>query len=58
MDTPSNPMTRYGREDALLDRVLIVAPPEAYTRFLARMDAPPQPNERLHRALRTPPPWD
>jgi len=32
--------------------------PEAYAEFLARLDAPPQPNERLRRAMQTPAPWD
>ncbi len=48
---------RRAAEEALLDRVLIAVSPEAYTEFLARLDAPPQPNERLRRTMQTPPPW-
>jgi uncharacterized protein (DUF1778 family) len=38
---------RRAAEDALLDRTIIAASPKAYAEFLARLDAPPQPNERL-----------
>ncbi|MGB8466153.1 MAG: DUF1778 domain-containing protein [Terrimicrobiaceae bacterium] len=48
---------RRAAEEALLDRVLIAVSPEAYTEFLARLDAPPQLNERLRRTMQTPPPW-
>ena len=48
---------RRAAEEALLDRVLIAVSPEAYTEFLARLDAPAQPNERLRRTMQTPPPW-
>ena len=49
---------RRAAETALLDRALISVSPEAYADFLVRLDAPPRPNERLQRTLRTPPPWD
>jgi uncharacterized protein (DUF1778 family) len=49
--------TRRAAEDALLDRTLFVASPEAHAEFLARLDAPPEPNARLARSLQTPPPW-
>jgi len=49
--------TRRAAEDALLDRTLFVAKPEAHAEFLARLDAPPRPNARLQRSLQTPPPW-
>jgi len=49
---------RRAAEDALLDRAIISVSPEAYDEFLARLDAPPQPNERLRRTMQTPPPWD
>ncbi|MGO9484567.1 MAG: DUF1778 domain-containing protein [Rhodomicrobium sp.] len=49
---------RHAAEEALIDRVLFPAGPEAYAEFLARLDAPPQPNERLRRAMQTPAPWD
>ena len=49
---------RRAAEEALLDRALISVSAEAYAEFLARLDAPPQPNERLRRTMQTPPPWD
>jgi len=49
---------RRAAETALLDRVLISVSPEAYADFLARLDAPPRPNERLQRTRRTPTPWE
>ena len=45
-------------EEALLDRTVFTASPEAYAEFLARLDAPPQPNERLRRTMTTKAPWD
>jgi uncharacterized protein (DUF1778 family) len=35
-----------------------VVDPKAYREFLARLDAPPRPNERLLKSMRTPAPWD
>ncbi|HWA90867.1 MAG TPA: DUF1778 domain-containing protein [Rhizomicrobium sp.] len=49
--------SRRAAEEALLDRTLFSVGPDAYAEFLARLDAPPKPNARLDRALRTPPPW-
>jgi uncharacterized protein (DUF1778 family) len=49
---------RRAAEETLLDRAIISVDPEAYAEFLARLDAPPQPNERLRRTLQTPAPWD
>ena len=49
---------RHAAEDALLDRTVFVLSPKAYADFLARLDAPPQPNERLRRSLQTPAPWE
>jgi uncharacterized protein (DUF1778 family) len=48
---------RHAAEDALLDRTIFAVDPKAYNDFLARLDAPPRPNNRLRRTLRTPPPW-
>jgi uncharacterized protein (DUF1778 family) len=45
-------------EDTLIDQTLLVADPKAYAAFLERLDAPPQPNERLRRTMQTPAPWD
>jgi len=49
---------RRAAEEALLDRAIMSVSPEAYADFLARLEAPPQPNERLRRTMQTPPPWD
>jgi uncharacterized protein (DUF1778 family) len=49
---------RAAAEEALLDQTIIVVSPEAYAAFLARLDMPPQPNERLRRTMRTKAPWD
>ena len=38
---------RRAAEEALLDRAIMSVSPEAYADFLARLEAPPQPNERL-----------
>jgi uncharacterized protein (DUF1778 family) len=48
---------RRAAEEALLDRTIITVTPKAYAEFLARLDAPPQPNERLRRTMRTSAPW-
>jgi uncharacterized protein (DUF1778 family) len=45
-------------EEALFDRTIITGSPDAYAAFLARLDMPPQPNERLRKMLQTPAPWD
>lgn len=45
-------------EEALLDRTVFTVSREAYTEFLARLDASPQPNERLRRTMTTRAPWD
>lgn len=49
---------RRAAEDALLDRTIFAVSPKAYAEFLARLDAPPQPNERLRRTMRTSAPWE
>jgi uncharacterized protein (DUF1778 family) len=49
---------RRAAEEALLDRTVVNVTPEAYAAFLARLDAPPQPNERLRRTMQAPAPWD
>jgi uncharacterized protein (DUF1778 family) len=48
---------RRAAEEALLDQVYFGVSQDAYDEFLARLDAPPRPNERLKRALRKPPVW-
>jgi uncharacterized protein (DUF1778 family) len=49
---------RRAAEETLLDRTMFTVAPEAYAEFLARLDAPPQPNVRLRRTMQTRPPWD
>ena len=48
---------RRAAEDALLDQGLISVGAKAYTEFIARLDAPARPNERLRRTMRKAPPW-
>lgn len=48
---------RRAAEEALLDRALLSVSPEAYANFLARLDAPAQPNERLRKTMQAPLPW-
>jgi uncharacterized protein (DUF1778 family) len=49
---------RRAAEDALLDRTVFSVSPKAYAEFLKRLDAPPQPNERLRHTMQGQPPWD
>ena len=49
---------RHAAEETLLDRTIFMVAPKTYAEFLERLDAPPQPNERLRRSLTTPAPWD
>ena len=49
---------RLAAEDALLDQVITSVSPQAYKQFLARLDMPPTPNERLRKTMQTPPPWE
>ena len=49
---------RKAAEETLLDRTIFSVSPEAYAEFLAILDAPSQPNERLRKTMQTPAPWD
>lgn len=49
---------RRAAEEALLERTVFTVSPKAYAEFLARLDAQPEPNARLRRAMQAPPPWD
>ncbi len=49
---------RAAAEEALLEQSVIIASPQAYADFIARLDIDPQPNERLRRTLRTQAPWE
>ncbi|WP_267381541.1 MULTISPECIES: DUF1778 domain-containing protein [unclassified Sphingomonas] len=48
---------RLAAEEVVLDQRLIAVDPDAYASFLARLDLPPQPNDRLLETMRTSPPW-
>ena len=48
---------RRSAEETLLDRAIVRVDPATYEAFLARLDAPPAPNEKLRRTMQTPPPW-
>jgi uncharacterized protein (DUF1778 family) len=48
---------RRAAEDTLLDQVMISVGTKAYAEFLARLDAPAKPNERLRRTMKKPLPW-
>lgn len=49
---------RRAAEEVLLERAVLSVSPEAYAEFVARLEAPPQPNERLRQTMQAPPPWD
>jgi uncharacterized protein (DUF1778 family) len=48
---------RRAASDAILDRTLLRVDPAAFARFVAMLDAPPQPNEKLRKLLGITPPW-
>lgn len=45
-------------EEVLLDRTIFTVSPEIYAEYLALLDAPAQPNQRLKRTMTTKAPWD
>ena len=49
---------RRDAQDALLDQTLFKVSPSLCAQFVARLDAPPAPNDRLRRTMTTPAPWD
>jgi uncharacterized protein (DUF1778 family) len=49
---------RQAAEDTLLDTTVFTVNPKAYREFLARLDAPPQPNPRLIKSMQTRAPWE
>lgn len=49
---------RLAAEEALLDQVVIFAGAQAHADFLAKLDMPPNPNERLRKTMQTSAPWD
>ena len=48
---------RRAAEEELLDHTIFVVSPAIYSKFLAMLDAPPRPNERLRRTMQATPPW-
>ncbi|MDR2839396.1 MAG: DUF1778 domain-containing protein [Azonexus sp.] len=49
---------RAAAEETLLDQAIITASAETWAAFLARLDMPPQPNERLRQTMQAAAPWD
>jgi uncharacterized protein (DUF1778 family) len=49
---------RRAAEEALLDRTIFTVSRKAYAEFLARLDAPAKPNERLRRTMQSKAPWE
>ena len=49
---------RLAAEEALMDQVIITVSPQAYEQFLARLDMPAQPNERLVKTMQAAAPWE
>jgi len=49
---------RQAAEEALMSRTIFAFEPKAYAEFLARLDAPPNPNPRLIRTFETTAPWE
>ncbi|CAN7740837.1 DUF1778 domain-containing protein [Rhizobium leguminosarum] len=45
-------------EEVLLDRTIFTVSAEVHAEYLARLDAPTQPNDRLKRTMSTKAPWD
>lgn len=49
---------RSAAEEALYDQTIISADPEAYAKFLARLDMQPCPGDGLRKTMKTPAPWE
>lgn len=49
---------RQAAEETLADQRMLYLTEAAYTQFLARLDAPPAPNDNLKKTMQTPAPWD
>lgn len=50
--------TRRAAEETLLDQALLRVGSDAFAAFLSRLDALPQPNERLRKTMQIVPPWE
>jgi len=49
---------RRAAVDALTERTLFVVDAATYAKFVAALNAPPRPNDKLRRTMRTRAPWD
>jgi uncharacterized protein (DUF1778 family) len=49
---------RLAAQNTLLDRAVIPVNEKAYAAFIALLDMPPQPNQRLRKSLQTPALWE
>jgi uncharacterized protein (DUF1778 family) len=49
---------RLAAEDTLLDQVIMTVSPQAFEQFQARLDMPPNANDRLRKTMQTPAPWE
>ena len=49
--------TRRAAEEVLIERVMFSVSKSAYTDFLARLEEPTQPNERLRHTMQVKTPW-
>jgi uncharacterized protein (DUF1778 family) len=49
---------RNAAEEALIDQTVFALDSKAYSEFVARLDRPPSPNDRLRRALETAASWE
>jgi Protein of unknown function (DUF1778) len=48
----------WTRENAAFEPPVFTVSRKAYAQFLARLDEPPKPNERLRRTMLAAPPWE
>ena len=49
---------RLAAEDTLLDQVIMTVSPQAFEQFQARLDMPPNANDRLRKTMLTTAPWE
>ncbi len=49
---------RRAAQDTLLDQTLFKVSADVHAKFVARLDAPPAPNEKLRRMMTTAAPWE
>ena len=49
---------RLAAEDTLLDQVIMSVSQQAFEQFLAQLDMPPRPSDRLMKTMNTRAPWE